>query len=43
MRSAVNVVVNGTGFAADFVTAGGTVGFGPGVTVTSVTCNSATS
>ena len=37
----VNVAINGSGYAANFVTGGGTVSFGIGVTVQSVTRNSA--
>ncbi|MGI9031173.1 MAG: IPT/TIG domain-containing protein [Ilumatobacteraceae bacterium] len=37
-----SVQINGSGFAANFVTGGGTVSFGPGVTVSSVVRNSAT-
>ncbi|MCU1458201.1 MAG: hypothetical protein JWL73_2293 [Actinomycetia bacterium] len=36
------IVINGTNFAAGFADNGGTVSFGPGVTVSSVTRNSAT-
>ena len=36
------IAINGSGFASNFVTAGGTVSFGDGVTVLSVTRNSLT-
>ncbi len=37
-----SIVVNGTGFPADFVTGGGSISFGPGVAVNPVVRNSLT-